>query len=216
MTNGVGAQSTYNWNDETQLWEYGAARIGFVDGVWQYGVKVGKIIRWIGTDESPEDTLTIAFSTQTGTREAVTKKEVVGTLATESDIPTKTSDLTNDSGFITTADVPTKTSDLTNDSGFITSADIITKRDLNDLNIYVDPMADMTTTKFTVVVSYAGDPSTPLFTVELTHRGGEDTTWTWSPSGSNQRISIDYSSVTGAYDLHYYNIQDGGGNEHSG
>lgn len=216
VTNGVGAQSTYNWNDETQLWEYGAARIGFVDGVWQYGVKVGKIIRWIGTDESPEDTLTIAFSTQTGTREAVTKKEVVGTLATESDIPTKTSDLTNDSGFITTADVPTKTSDLTNDSGFITSADIITKRDLNDLNIYVDPMADMTTTKFTVVVSYAGDPSTPLFTVELTHRGGEDTTWTWSPSGSNQRISIDYSSVTGAYDLHYYNIQDGGGNEHSG
>ena len=37
-------------------------------------------------------------------------------------IPTKTSDLTNDSGFITEADVPTKTSDLTNDSGFITKA----------------------------------------------------------------------------------------------
>lgn len=35
-------------------------------------------------------------------------------------IPTKTSDLTNDSGFITSAAVPTKTSDLTNDSGFIT------------------------------------------------------------------------------------------------
>lgn len=34
-------------------------------------------------------------------------------------IATKTSDLTNDSGFITSADVPTKTSDLTNDSGFI-------------------------------------------------------------------------------------------------
>ena len=42
-------------------------------------------------------------------------------------IPTKTSDLTNDSGFITDADVPTKTSDLTNDSGFITDADIPTK-----------------------------------------------------------------------------------------
>lgn len=53
-------------------------------------------------------------------------------------VPTKTSDLTNDSGFITasqapvqsvngntgavTISVPTKTSDLTNDSGFITSA----------------------------------------------------------------------------------------------
>ena len=37
-------------------------------------------------------------------------------------IPANTSDLTNDSGYITSADVPTATSDLTNDSGFITSA----------------------------------------------------------------------------------------------
>lgn len=35
-------------------------------------------------------------------------------------IPTKTSDLTNDSGFITASDLPTKTSDLTNDSDFTT------------------------------------------------------------------------------------------------
>lgn len=46
---------------------------------------------------------------------------------TDADIPTKTSDLTNDSGFITDADVPTKTSELTNDSGFITDADVPTK-----------------------------------------------------------------------------------------
>ena len=46
---------------------------------------------------------------------------------TTADIPTKTSDLTNDSGFLTTADIPTKTSDLENDSGFITSANIPTK-----------------------------------------------------------------------------------------
>lgn len=44
------------------------------------------------------------------------------TKADVSAIPTKTSDLTNDSGFITSAALPTKTSDLTNDSGFITSA----------------------------------------------------------------------------------------------
>ena len=42
-------------------------------------------------------------------------------------IPTKTSDLTNDSGYITSTDVPTKTSDLTNDSWFITSAALPTK-----------------------------------------------------------------------------------------
>ena len=34
-------------------------------------------------------------------------------------IPTKTSQLTNDSGFATTADIPTKTSQLQNDSGFV-------------------------------------------------------------------------------------------------
>lgn len=37
-------------------------------------------------------------------------------------IPTLTSQLTNDSGFITNANIPTKTSDLTNDSGFITNS----------------------------------------------------------------------------------------------
>lgn len=61
-------------------------------------------------------------------------------------VPTKTSDLTNDSGYITAAAIPanvstftndagyvtaaalpTKTSDLTNDSGFITSAAVPTK-----------------------------------------------------------------------------------------
>ena len=42
-------------------------------------------------------------------------------------VPTKTSELENDSGFITSSDIPTiptKTSQLTNDSGFITAADI--------------------------------------------------------------------------------------------
>lgn len=46
--------------------------------------------------------------------------------ATTADIPTKTSQLTNDSGFLTTADIPTKTSELENDSGFITASDIPT------------------------------------------------------------------------------------------
>ena len=41
--------------------------------------------------------------------------------ADANDIPTKTSDLTNDSGFITSSSLPTKVSDLANDSGFITN-----------------------------------------------------------------------------------------------
>lgn len=47
--------------------------------------------------------------------------------ADTSDIPTKTSELINDSGFLTEANIPTKTSDLINDSGFITEANIPTK-----------------------------------------------------------------------------------------
>lgn len=47
----------------------------------------------------------------------------VGALPDTTNIPSKTSDIVNDSGYITEADVPTKTSELTNDSGFITSAD---------------------------------------------------------------------------------------------
>ena len=38
-------------------------------------------------------------------------------------IPDSTSDLTNDSGFITSASLPTKVSDLTNDSGYITNSE---------------------------------------------------------------------------------------------
>ncbi len=40
--------------------------------------------------------------------------------ADTSDIPTKVSDLNNDTGFITSSSLPTKVSDLTNDAGYIT------------------------------------------------------------------------------------------------
>lgn len=40
------------------------------------------------------------------------------------EIPTKTSQLENDSGFITVEDVPTKTSELVNDSDFATNASV--------------------------------------------------------------------------------------------
>lgn len=39
-------------------------------------------------------------------------------------LPTKTSQLQNDTGYVTQEDVPTKTSQLENDSGFITDASI--------------------------------------------------------------------------------------------
>ena len=49
--------------------------------------------------------------------------------ATTDAIPTKTSDLTNDSSFVVISEIPTKTSELTNDSGYTTSEDIQTAID---------------------------------------------------------------------------------------
>lgn len=46
----------------------------------------------------------------------------VGALPNTTKIPSNTSDITNDSGFITAADVPTKLSELDNDAGYITDA----------------------------------------------------------------------------------------------
>ena len=59
-------------------------------------------------------------------------------LSNKPSIPTNTSDLNNDSGFVTLNDfdIPSKTSDLTNDSGFITSSDVPTSTSdlINDSN----------------------------------------------------------------------------------
>lgn len=53
----------------------------------------------------------------------ITQNDLSG-FAKASDVPTKTSQLTNDSGFAKASDVPTKTSQLTNDSNFLTEIPI--------------------------------------------------------------------------------------------
>ncbi|MBP5497116.1 MAG: hypothetical protein J6X98_08100, partial [Bacteroidales bacterium] len=67
-------------------------------------------------------------------------------------IPTKTSDLTNDSGFLTEhqdisgkadiADIPTSTSQLTNDSGFLTAQDISGKANKSEMTVTPGTGAD--------------------------------------------------------------------------
>ena len=49
---------------------------------------------------------------------------IATTYATKDELPTKTSELQNDSGFINGDDVPTKTSELVNDSDFATNASV--------------------------------------------------------------------------------------------
>lgn len=104
---------------------------------------------YVGDGTMPE-TATIQFIMDASDEETLLKNELQEYIDTELeaakaslelDIPTKTSQLTNDSGFITaddvpevqvpdlsdyakTSDIPTKVSQLTNDSGFITAEDI--------------------------------------------------------------------------------------------
>lgn len=80
-----------------------------------------------------------------GTELTVTNKTVNVT------VPTRTSELTNDSGFVTSDSIPTKTSQLTNDSGYITSDDIPTKTSqlTNDSNFVSDANYVHTDNNFT-------------------------------------------------------------------
>ena len=55
--------------------------------------------------------------------------------AKSSDIPTKTSQLTNDSGFANASNIPTKTSQLTNDSNFLTEIPIASDTKIGGIKV---------------------------------------------------------------------------------
>lgn len=90
-----------------------------------------------GGDVPPIPGITIDSELSSTSTNPVQNKVITAALALKAaitDIPTKVSQLLNDSGFQTasqvqgaiTAAVPTKTSDLTNDSGFQTAAQVQT------------------------------------------------------------------------------------------
>ena len=82
------------------------------------------------TDKNITDLAKLENETNVLTADVTNLNNEIKLKANKTEIPTKTSDLTNDSGYITNAyhdatkadltDIPTKTSDLTNDSGYIT------------------------------------------------------------------------------------------------
>lgn len=111
-------------------------------------------------------------------------------------IPTKTSDLTNDSGFITSSDIPTKTSDLTNDSGFITLSDIPeipnkTSDLTNDSGfITIEDIPEIPTVNNPTVTINQGGQTKGSFTLNQS----EDTTINLD-SSSSQMVSITWSQL---------------------
>lgn len=96
------------------------------------------------------------------------------------DVPTKTSDLTNDSNFATTSDIPTKTSQLQNDSGFITDADIPTvptktselENDSNFATTSDIPTKTSQLTNNSGFITSSDIPTIPTKTSELTNDSG--------------------------------------------
>lgn len=116
-------------------------------------------IKGVTYDVPGADGTVSSVNGQTGT--VVLDADDVGALPDDTSIPSKTSDLTNDSGFITSASVPTKTSDLTNDSGFITSSSVPTKTsDLTNDSGFITTETDPT------VPSWAKASTKPTYTAQ--------------------------------------------------
>ena len=144
------------------------------------------------------DTVSAEWGTITGNLADQTDlKNAFDDKADISDIPTATSDLTNDSGFITSADVPTATSDLTNDSGFIDN----TVDDLTNYTLSSD-LSDVATSGDYSDLS--NTPSIPSKTSDLTNDSGFITTETdpvFSASAAAGITSTDITNWNGKSDF---------------
>ena len=74
------------------------------------------------------------YNARVTSNQIITQNDLTG-YAKASDIPTKTSQLTNDSGFANASDVPTKTSQLTNDSNFLTEIPIASSAKVGGIKV---------------------------------------------------------------------------------
>ena len=93
------------------------------------------------TQSSANYVSTLIISSLNGTYNVSVTSDQIITLddltgyAKSSDVPTKTSQLTNDSGFVKASDVPTKTSQLTNDSNFLTEIPIASSAKVGGIKV---------------------------------------------------------------------------------
>ena len=115
--------------------------------------------------ENANNITTLQGLVSANTQAIETINQVLPTYAKKTEIPTKVSELQNDSGFITSADVPTKTSDLTNDSGFITKS-------VDDLENYT-PTSDLSPVATSGAYSdLSGTPDLSLYSL-ITQTGNK-------------------------------------------
>lgn len=96
-------------------WKANVADLATVATSWNYNDLINKPTQTVVNDStitiSKNGTTVDSFTTNAASAKTI-----------DISVPTKTSDLNNDSWYITSASLPTKTSDLNNDSWFITSS----------------------------------------------------------------------------------------------
>ena len=140
-----------------------------VSGSEMLGIEQGRIV-W-GEEGSPNEHYITASGN--GTKflsDDGTYKEVSS--SSGGNVPTKTSELTNDSGFITINDVPevtvpTKVSELENDSGFITSDGTVAKADQLTTTTFINGVPFNGTTNVNNFVSCSTAAATAAKTVTI-------------------------------------------------
>lgn len=116
-----GASNTM-WNNPSPYgdWTYAPSTLDYYS--LPQTTRAPRLGTFIDSSGAGERTFTPSISNANGNAMMCGAVEVVGDeVARKDDIPTKTSELTNDSGFITSSDIPTiptKTSQLENDSNF--------------------------------------------------------------------------------------------------
>ena len=92
------------------------------------GIKVGKNLT-IEADGTLNGKDTVEYTQGPGITIANGSISIDDTVALKNEIPTKTSDLTNDSDFATVSQIPTNVGQLANDVGYITQSDIPNTQD---------------------------------------------------------------------------------------
>lgn len=161
--------------------------------------------------ENANNITTLQGLVSANTQAIETINQTLPTLATKDEIPTKVSELQNDSGFITSSDVPTKTSQLQNDSGFITKS-------VNDLTNYTKT-SDLSSVALSGAYSdLTGTPDLSIYATnqalnqETTNRENADI----GLQGQIDAItsSSDVVDIVGTYqDLQNYDTQHLGNND---
>ena len=140
-----------------------------------------------------------------------TINETLPTLATKDEIPTKVSELENDSNYATVSQLPTKTSQLDNDSGFI-------DKNVNDLTNYTKT-SDLSAVATSGAYSdLTGTPDLSVYATNIA-LGNETTARENADIGLQGQIdaitsSSDVKDIVGTYqDLLNYDTQHLGNND---